>query len=92
MSAPEPRRWTAEDVFAALKEVMIEDFELEGSEVQPASHLVDDLDLDSLDAVDLAVRAEEIFGYEFDAEDLVQLQTVQDVVDLVHRAVASPSA
>ena len=53
----------------------------------PGAHLVDDLDLDSIDGVDLSVKAEEELGVEIQPEDLGELQTLQDVVDLLHRLV-----
>jgi acyl carrier protein len=45
--------------------------------------LIDDLDLDSIDAVDMAVRLEEKTGYRFAEEELRSVTTIQDVVDLI---------
>ena len=55
----------------------------------------DDLDLDSIDAIDLAVKLEERVGLDLEEEQLRSLRLVQDVVDLVHthlRATADSSS
>ena len=60
------------------------EFELEEPDVVPTSHLLDDLDLDSIDAIDLAVQLEQRVGLELEEEQLRSLRVVQDVVDLVY--------
>jgi len=44
---------------------------------------VNDLNLDSLDLVDLALSVEQVFGFEFSDEQLQQIKTVKDVVDII---------
>lgn len=60
------------------------EFQLRAEDVHPGAHLVDDLDLDSIDAVDLAVNVERELGLSLSEGDLKSLHTVQDVVDLLH--------
>ncbi len=57
---------------------------LDPAEVDPAAHLVDDLDLDSLDWVDLAMRLEETFPIALREERFASLRTVQDLVDRIY--------
>ena len=71
------------DVFERVREVLRAEFELDAGAIQPSSRLVDDLDLDSVDAVALMVRLEEETGLALPEEDLRSLATVQHVVDWV---------
>jgi acyl carrier protein len=58
---------------------------LNPADVHPTAHLIDDLDLDSIDAIDLAVGLEKETGLEMNEKELRSIQIVQDVVDMVHR-------
>lgn len=75
---------TRDEVFRKVLTVLCNEFEFDPSQVVPGAHLVDDLDLDSVDAVALAVRLEEDTGLILDEEELKGLRTVADVVDAVH--------
>ena len=71
------------DAFEAVRGVLCREFELEPDEVLPTSHLVDDLDLDSVDAVALVVRLEEETGLRLSEDQLKELRTVADVAEIV---------
>ena len=60
------------------------EFQIRDEDLRPAAHLIDDLDLDSIDAVDLAVNVEQELGLSLSEGELKSIQTVQDVVDLIH--------
>jgi acyl carrier protein len=75
-SKDEIQRWVVE----TLKS----EFQLRDQDLHPGAHLIDDLDLDSIDAVDLAVNVEKELGLALGEADLKSIQTVQDVVDLIH--------
>ena len=75
---------TREEIFEQIREILMQEFELRADEVLPTSHLIDDLDLDSIDAIDMAVKLEEIAGVEVEEKQLRGLRVVQDVVDLVY--------
>lgn len=60
--------------------MMKELFELEPDRVQPSARLIEDLELDSLDAIDLAVKVEETTGLAFDEAAIRKLRTIEDVV------------
>jgi acyl carrier protein len=68
-------------ILQKIQEMMRELFELDADRVQPAARLIEDLELDSLDAFDLAVKVEEITGVAFDEAKIRELVTVADVVD-----------
>jgi len=82
---------TPEELLDFLRRVMEKEFEIEPAEVQPEAHLIDDLDLDSVDAMVIALRLEEETGLELSDEELKGLGTVASVVALVHQRLAAPS-
>ncbi|HEX3923009.1 MAG TPA: acyl carrier protein [Streptosporangiaceae bacterium] len=55
-------------------------------QVTPEKTFVDDLDIDSLSMVEIAVAAQDKFGVEIPDEQLKDLKTVQDVIDYVRRS------
>jgi acyl carrier protein len=76
---------TKAEVFEQLKDVLVAEFGLRDDQLQPTAHLVDDLDLDSIDWIDMAVALEARTGRKLKEQDLAAIRTLQDVVDLVHR-------
>ncbi|OAH97455.1 acyl carrier protein [Methylomonas methanica] len=76
---------TQEDVFATLRQLMSEMFELAAEDITLEANLRQDLDIDSIDAVDLMVRLREITGKRINPEDFKNARTIQDVVDTVYR-------
>ena len=74
---------TRDEVFARLRDILVEVFELEASRVTHEAHLLEDLDLDSIDAIDLAVRLEEETGLKLADDELRGVRRIDDVVDLV---------
>ena len=64
------------------------EFQLRDEDLHPGAHLIDDLDLDSIDAVDLAVSVEQELGLSLTEAELKSIQTVQDVADLIHGRLA----
>jgi len=73
-----------DDILAMVADILVGEFELDRDAIKLETHLVDELDLDSIDAIDLAVRLEERSGHALDEEELKALETIRDVVDLVH--------
>lgn len=75
---------TQEEIFAKLKDTLVSVFELEESQITPGALLGDDLDLDSIDAIDLVVKMKEYTPEgkpTIDASIFKEVKTVQDVVD-----------
>ena len=83
---------TGDDVLAVLRAAMQAEFGLEPSTIELSAHLIDDLDLDSIDLVDLAVSLEEERGIKLDEEDLKSVRTVADAVDALRAAFARSAA
>lgn len=74
---------TRDEVFTRLRAILVESFELDASLITRDAHLLEDLDLDSIDAIDLAVRLEEETGLKLADEELRGVRRVDDVVELV---------
>ena len=80
---------TQEEIFATLRQIMSEMFELAPEDIALDANLRQDLDIDSIDAVDLMVKLREITGKRINPEDFKNARTIQDVVDTVHRISAA---
>lgn len=75
---------TNEDIFLKVKDVLVEEFELDPAVVTPEAKLFEDLDLDSIDAVDLIVKMKQYVSGKIDPELFKSVRTVQDVVDVLY--------
>jgi acyl carrier protein len=68
----------------AVKEILVENLGLGGpDEIKMQDHLVDDLEMDSLDAIEVISDVETQFDLEIDDQDANRLVTVQDLIDYV---------
>jgi acyl carrier protein len=76
---------------AMVKDIFVDFFELEESRVRPEATLFEDLELDSLDMVDLSVELQSRFGFTFDREAdegrIRAIRTVQNFCDYVEEKV-----
>ncbi len=79
---------TKEEVLAEIKKVLIDEFELDEARLVPDAKLFEDLDLDSIDAVDLVVRLQNITGLKVKAEDFKSIRTLGDVADVIVRLIS----
>ncbi|PCK01119.1 MAG: acyl carrier protein [Alteromonadaceae bacterium] len=74
-----------EVIYQRLKEILVELFETEPGDVTPESRLYEDLDIDSIDAVDMLVKLKSLTGEKrLEPSDFKTVRTVQDVVDAVY--------
>ncbi|MDE1197861.1 acyl carrier protein [Pseudomonas sp. Bc-h] len=76
-----------EDIFETLRTALVELFELEPERVTLEANLYQDLEIDSIDAVDLIDHIKRKTGKKIAAEEFKSVRTVGDVVDAVHRLV-----
>lgn len=74
-----------EEIFTMLVDIIAEDFEVERAEITLGAHLYEELDLDSIDAVDLVVKLREITGKKIEPETFKQVRTVEDVVNAIEK-------
>ncbi|MBI6900036.1 acyl carrier protein [Pseudomonas putida] len=82
---------TREDIFNILRDALVELFELEPERVNLDANLYQDLEIDSIDAVDLIDHIKRQTGKKIAADDFKSVRTVGDVVEAVHRLV-NPAA
>lgn len=74
-----------EEILIAIKSIMVEMFEIEEDAITPTARLYEDLDFDSIDAVDMMVRLKEITGKAVKPEDFKAARTIGDVVGAVYK-------
>ena len=74
-----------QEIIAGLAEIIEEVTGIEPSEVTPEKSFVDDLDIDSLSMVEIAVQTEDKYGVKIPDEDLAGLRTVGDVVAYIQK-------
>jgi acyl carrier protein len=77
---------TEQEILTGLGEIIDEIAGVPADEVTPDKTFVDDLDIDSLSMVEIAVAAQDKFGVEIPDDELKNLKTVQDVVVFVQRS------
>jgi acyl carrier protein len=75
---------TKDDIFARIVEILQQTFEIEPERIVPEARLHDDLDIDSIDAVDLIVQLKPLVGKRLTPDAFKSVRTVQDVVDALH--------
>ncbi|OEC38203.1 acyl carrier protein [Pseudomonas sp. 1D4] len=80
-----------DEIFATLRDALVELFELEPERVSLEANLYEDLEIDSIDAVDLIDHIKRQTGRKIAAEEFKAVRTVGDVVEAVHRLV-NPAA
>ncbi len=84
-----PTSLTEAEIFLKLREVLVDSFRLDPANITLASHLFKDLDLDSIDAVELAIQLQDLTGRRVKAQEFKDVRTVGDVVATIHRMIQS---
>lgn len=75
---------TREEILDQVRSTLVELFEIEPGQVTLEARLNDDLEIDSIDAVDLLDRLRRHTGRKISAEDFRSVRTVGDLVEKVH--------
>jgi acyl carrier protein len=70
-----------DEIYSRVVNILHEMFELDEARITPEANLYRDLDIDSIDAVDLAVKLKQMTGKRLEPEVFKSVRTVQDVVD-----------
>jgi len=74
-----------EDIYLKVVAIFEDLFEIEPAEITLESNLYQDLDIDSIDAVDLVIELRKMTKKKIQPEDFKAVRTVQDVVDQVQK-------
>ena len=77
---------TKEEIFNKLKEIFISEFELDESKITLDALVFEDLDLDSIDAVDIIVKMKQFLPAKINPDSFRKVRTVGDVVDILYEA------
>ena len=70
-------------VLDQIKEILKDTMDIDESKITLDAKLKEDLELDSLDSVELIMSAEEDFGIEIPDEDVMNFKTVNDIVNYI---------
>lgn len=73
-----------QQIYEKIRNALVNDFEMDAAKVVPETRLYEDLNLDSIDAVDLIVKLKQYIPRNVDPEVFKQMRTLQDVVDGVY--------
>ena len=76
-----------EEIIDKVNEFLIEEFEIEESALDPGSHLIDDLGIESLDFVDIVVTIEKEFGFKVKREEITNVRTLNDLYGYIEKRV-----
>lgn len=76
---------TQEQILEQLRNWMEELFEIDPETIQMESNLYTDLDIDSIDAVDLVVKIRQATGQQIKPEDFKSVRTIADVVETIQK-------
>jgi len=74
-----------EEILASIKEIMVDMFEIDEQAITLEARLYEDLDFDSIDAVDMIVKLKEMTGKTVKPEDFKTARTISDVVEAVYK-------
>ena len=83
---------TKDAIYERIVQILQDTFDIDAARITPDAKLYDDLDIDSIDAVDLIVQLKPIAGKRLNAEAFKSVRTIQDVVDALYQLVSNDSA
>lgn len=73
------------EIFSHVRKTLVELFDLDADDIKPKARLYEDLDIDSIDAVDLVVELKQFTGRRINPDDFKSVRTIDDVVNAVER-------
>lgn len=73
-----------DEIFAHVKALLVELFEVDAAKITLEAQLYQDLEVDSIDAIDLILRLKDYTGKKVKPEDFKHVRSVGDVVNAVH--------
>ena len=78
-----------DEILKEIVEILADTFELDAGDIKPESTLYEDLDLDSIDAVDIFVQLRDMTGRRPDPEKAKAIRTVDELVQFVEDEIAA---
>ena len=80
---------TPEEISDSVKEIFQKTLKVDPAKIQPETNLKDDLNLDSLDMIEVVYEVEDHFDVQIPEESIKDIQTFQQVVDGLQQAIAA---
>jgi acyl carrier protein len=78
---------TRENIVKTINGLLIEEFEIDEKVITPDAHLKDDLGLESLDFVDIAVIVQKEFGFTLKGEEMTSIRTLENLYDYLYSCI-----
>jgi acyl carrier protein len=72
-----------EEIIAKINELLVNEFEIDPSQIVPEGNMLETLEIDSLDLVDVVVLIEKNFGFKVKTEEMADIETLNDFYDYV---------
>ena len=73
------------DMYEKVRDMLAKQLNLKPEKITPQSDVVKDLGADSLDVVELLISLEDDYGISIPEDDIVNVKTVQDIVDMIEK-------
>ncbi|GHA14675.1 acyl carrier protein [Arenicella chitinivorans] len=74
-----------QEVLDHINGVLIELFEIDKEKLVPEARLYDDLDIDSIDTIDLLIELKKFVGKDIDADAFIDARTIDEVAEIIHK-------
>ncbi|MCL1143522.1 acyl carrier protein [Shewanella gaetbuli] len=72
-----------EQIYDMLCDILVDEFEVEREDINLEASLYQELDLDSIDAVDLVIKLQQLTGKKIQPDEFKSVRTVNDVVNAI---------
>ena len=72
-------------MFEKVRDMLAKQLNLSADQIKPEGDVVKDLGADSLDVVELLISLEDDYGISIPEDDIVNVKTVQDIVDMIEK-------
>ncbi|WP_148715458.1 acyl carrier protein [Chitinolyticbacter meiyuanensis] len=83
---------TKQEIFDRLSSILQQTFDIDPARIVPEARLYEDLDIDSIDAVDMIVQLRSLSSKRLQPDSFKSVRTLQDVVDALHGLIEEPVA
>ena len=77
------KEMSKDEIFEILKGALVELFEIDEDKIALSSKIYEDLDIDSIDAIDLVDFIKKKTGYRMEASDFKEVRTIENIVEVV---------
>jgi len=81
-------KYSKEEIYDKICEILKKEFEIDEASLNKDANLFTDLDLDSIDAVDLAVRLQQYTNKRISPEEFKEIRTLNDVVEAIYKLIS----